>query len=258
VLSFIDNQGVELCIERRGNGRTHLLLLHGWISARRMWYDVVDRLDHNRFTVHMLDFRGCGLSDRPETGHHVEGYAKDVQAAFSAIGQTLIVAAHSMGGRVAQFVASAQPEQLERLILVAPGSPVGTRLTKRRIDAALAAWGSRRRIESFQRAAMTVAVPKEVMERITDDALVAQREAWFGDANSPPPLDFSERLGSIRVPTLCLAGENDLLAPPARIRRDVAKHIPGSRFVTLRNAGHNLPVEAPDEIAGAITSFAGA
>jgi pimeloyl-ACP methyl ester carboxylesterase len=35
----------------------------------------------------------------------------------------------------------------------------------------------------------------------------------------------------------------------------VAEAIAGCLFLTLRNAGHNLPVESPDEVAGIIERF---
>jgi pimeloyl-ACP methyl ester carboxylesterase len=255
LIDFIDNDGVRLCVERLGHGERHVLFLHGWISARRMWYEVARRLDSNGLTLHLLDFRGCGLSDRPPRGHHVEGYASDVIAALEAIAAPVTIAGHSMGGRVAQYVATQKPKQLERLLLVAPGSAGGPRVSKRRASFALEAFGSRKRIEAFQRAAMSVAVDDDVMQRLVDDALVAQREVWFGDPDRPATPDFSDRLAAIAVPTLCIAGAKDPLAPPLRVKADVAARIPGALLVTLRSAGHNLPVEAPDEIASAIMRF---
>ena len=256
MLEFFDNDGVQLCVERHGNGSRHVLFLHGWISARRMWFDVAQRLQNDRFTLHMLDFRGCGLSDRPARGHHVEGYASDVFAVLGGIDAPVTIVGHSMGGRVAQLVATRRPANLHRLILVAPGAAGGPRASKRRAALASEAFGNRRGIEAFQRAAMRSAVSDEVMLRIVDDALVAQREVWFGDPDRPAPFDFSDKLADIEVPTLCIAGEKDPLAPPVRVRTDVVQRIPGALFVTLRNVGHNLPIEAPDEIAGAIARFA--
>jgi pimeloyl-ACP methyl ester carboxylesterase len=103
---------------------------------------------------------------------------------------------------------------------------------------------------------MGVSVDAEIMRRIVDDALIAQREAWFGDPDRPASIDFSGDLRNIDVPVLCIAGAKDPLAPPTRVRPDVVQRIPGALFVTLRNAGHNLPIEAPAEIAGAIARFA--
>lgn len=256
MLTFIGNGGVDLCLERRGSGACHVLFLHGWISARRMWFDVVDRLDPERFTMHLLDFRGCGLSDRPMEGHHLDGYASDLRAAMESIGRPLILAGHSMGGKIAQYVASERPAQLRKLILVAPGTARGGKPSERQRNFALETFGNRQKIEAYQRAAMGVVPSGEAMQRIVEDALVAQREAWFGWYDNGRFTEFHDRLDRIDVPTLCIGGAKDPLVPPNRLKREVTQAIAGSLFVTLRNAGHNLPIEAPGEIAGAIASFA--
>ncbi|MDE2573246.1 MAG: alpha/beta fold hydrolase, partial [bacterium] len=82
---FIDNGGVQLCVESRGEGARHVLFVHGWISSRRMWYHLAELLDPAAFTLHLLDFRGAGRSDRPAQGHDLEGYASDLRAAIAAI-----------------------------------------------------------------------------------------------------------------------------------------------------------------------------
>lgn len=255
MLEFVDNAGVQLCVERRGIGTRHVLFLHGWISARRMWYDVADRLDPQRFTLHLLDFRGNGASDRPRTGHDLLGYVSDARAALAGIAAPAVVVGHSMGGKVAQYLASEHPANLEKLVLVAPGTASGGRASERHRQAAFQTYGSREKIEAFQRAAMARPLEAAVMERLVEDALVSQREHWEGWYDNGRFTEFMERLERIAVPTLCIGGSNDPLVPPSRIKRDVAQAIAGCLHVTLRDAGHNLPVEAPAEIAQAITSF---
>jgi pimeloyl-ACP methyl ester carboxylesterase len=221
-----------------------------------MWYDVADVLDPSIFTLHMLDFRGCGLSDRPMGGHDLLGYVADARAALASIEAPVTIAAHSMGGKIAQYLASEHPANLERMVLVAPGTASGGRATERQREAAIGSYGSRDRIEAFQRSAMSASVPFESMQRVVEDALLAQREHWIGWYDNGRFADFHERLSRIRVPSLCIAGAKDPLIPPSRARREVAQAIAGCVFVTLHNAGHNLPVEAPQEIAGAVTRFA--
>ena len=255
MVRFIDNGGVQLCIETRGNGPTHVLLLHGWISARRMWYGVAERLDPQQFTLHLLDFRGNGLSDRPADGHDLYGYVSDARAALQSIDAPVVLAGHSMGGKVAQYLASERPANLEKLLLVAPGTASGGRPSERHRANALQTFGSRAKIEAFQRAAMARTVDVDTMQRIVDDALVSQREHWYGWYDNGRFIEFMDRLKQIAVPALCIGGDKDPLVPPARLRRDVAGVIPGCLLVTLRDAGHNLPVETPDEIAGAIVSW---
>lgn len=255
MLEFVDNGGVQLCLERRGSGPRHVLFLHGWISARRMWYDVAERLDPHQFTLHLLDFRGNGASDRPAHGHDLLGYVSDARAALEGIDARVTIAAHSMGGKIAQYLAADHPANLERLVLAAPGTASGGRPSERHRRAALDTYGDRVKIEAFQRAAMTRSLEPAAMERIVEDALVSQREHWYGWYDHGRFEEFMERLSAIEVPTLCIGGAKDPLVPPARLKRDVAHAIPGCLHVTLREAGHNLPVEAPLEIAQALLSF---
>jgi 3-oxoadipate enol-lactonase len=254
--AFLQNGDVQLCLERRGHGPRNVLLVHGWISSRRMWYDVSARLNSAQVTLHLLDLRGCGLSDRPRVGHDLEGYASDVRAALSAIDAPVTLVGHSMGGKLAQYVAAERPVNLERLILVAPGTAAPGRASERHRELTLQAFGSRRRIEAFQRGAMRRGVDAEVMLRIVDDALIAAYEHWIGWYDNGRLTAFSERLRAIAVPVLAIAGAADPLVPASRVKREVAEAIEGALFVVLRETGHNLPIEAPDEIAQAIRRFA--
>ncbi|MGA7745440.1 MAG: alpha/beta hydrolase [Candidatus Aquilonibacter sp.] len=256
-MPFLENGAIRLCCERRGTGPRHLLFVHGWISSRRMWYDVAERLDRVAFTLHLLDFRGCGRSDRPREAHDLEAYASDLRAALASIASTVTLVGHSMGGKVAQYVAAEQPPNLERMILVAPGTARAARPSPRHRVLTLETYGSRARIERFQRSAMQREVSAEVMERIVDDALVASYEHWMGWYDTGRASEFADRLASIAVPVLAIAGSNDPLVSASQIKRDVTAAIGGALFVQLRDAGHNLPIEAPDDIAEAIRRFAG-
>ena len=220
-----------------------------------MWYDVVERLDPQAFSTSLLDFRGCGLSDRPTSGHDLAGYASDLRSALASIDASVTLVGHSMGGKLAQYIASERPANLERLILVAPGSAKGSRQSERHRELSFSAYGSRVRIERFQRAAMAREPSPQSMERILDDALVAQHEHWTGWYDRGRGVDFAERLAEIAVPTLVVAGRKDPIAPALRVKRDVAGEIPGALFVELLNVGHNLPIEAPGDVAAAIERF---
>jgi pimeloyl-ACP methyl ester carboxylesterase len=246
---FLFNDDLSLALETRGSGPRNVLFVHGWISSRRIFYDVVDRLDPERITSHLLDLRGSGVSDRAAAGHDVAGYASDLRAALADIGEPVDVVAHSMGGKIAQFVALDPPPNLRRLILFAPATARAVPLDPRHRALTEKAFGSRARIARFQRAAMVRELPSATLERLVEDALVAQREGWFGWYDRGRAEDFSDRLASIAVPTIVVAGERDPLAQPARVRRDVADMIPGATYVEFKNVGHNIPVEMPAESA---------
>ncbi len=255
IVRYLDNDGVSLALETRGAGPRRLLFAHGSISSRRIFYDLCANLDPAAYTLQLLDFRGAGLSDRPPDGYDLQGYAGDLRTAIAAAGESVEVVAHSMGGRVAQYVALDPPPNLKRLILIAPGTAKAIHANDRHRALTEAAFGSRLRIERFQRAAMVREIRPDSMERLIDDALVTPREAWFGWYDSGRLYDFSDRLGDIAVPTIVVGGERDPLVPPARLRRDVVNRINGALFVSLRNVGHNIPVEMPSELAGIIDRF---
>lgn len=64
-----------------------------------------------------------------------------------------------------------------------------------------------------------------------------------------------ERLGAVRAPTLVIHGEDDPLVP-VECGRDVARHIPGARMLTIPRMGHALPRAAWPAIIEAIAGHA--
>ena len=64
----------------------------------------------------------------------------------------------------------------------------------------------------------------------------------------------AEFLPEIAVPTLVLAGRLDRFTP-ASVQQRMADLIPDSELVWFDDAGHLLPIEAPDEVAAAIVDF---
>ncbi len=65
-----------------------------------------------------------------------------------------------------------------------------------------------------------------------------------------------ELLETLRVPTLVLAADADLLAPPALMRL-MAARIPGCEVATVADAGHSAHWERPDEWNRLVLGFLG-
>ncbi|MDO8375387.1 MAG: alpha/beta hydrolase, partial [Polaromonas sp.] len=61
-------------------------------------------------------------------------------------------------------------------------------------------------------------------------------------------------LGNIAVPTLCLAGELDLNAPPAVVEK-MAGRIPDAAYVCLPQVGHIANLEQPALFNNAVLTF---
>jgi 3-oxoadipate enol-lactonase len=67
-------------------------------------------------------------------------------------------------------------------------------------------------------------------------------------------IDTLPRLGAIRAPALCVAGELDKSSPPPVVKA-IADAIPGARYAELPGAPHMIFIEQPDETARVIGAF---
>ena len=66
--------------------------------------------------------------------------------------------------------------------------------------------------------------------------------------------DSTPLLSTISVPTLVLAGEEDLASPPEEVE-SMAKQISGSTFARIPEAGHLSNMENPGAFNAAILTF---
>lgn len=119
--------GAALYYEVHGSGAP-LVLLSGQANDHR-WWDAVRAAFEARFTTVVVDYRGTGRSDRPDTDtYSTPGFARDVLAVLdhAGIGRAHVYGT-SMGGRVAQWIAADHPERVDRLVLgcTSPGAPHG-------------------------------------------------------------------------------------------------------------------------------------
>jgi len=115
---------VHIAWERRGSGFP-LVLVHGLGYARWGWEPVADRLAE-QFEVILLDNRGIGESDAPPGPYTAAEMAADT---LRVMDEASIERAHlvgtSLGGMIAQELALAAPERVDKLVLVSttPGGP---------------------------------------------------------------------------------------------------------------------------------------
>lgn len=251
------NGDIQLLGEQRLAGPVHVVFAHGWISSRRMWHEVLRELDPS-ISATAFDFRGCGESDRTLVGHNLDGYASDLRCVLASIPGPVTLVGHSMGARIAQYVATAPPANLDGLLLVAPGVACTTVTVPRHRELTARAYGSRRRILAFQRGAMARNIADHIVEKIVEDALIAQREHWFGWYDQGRTLDFSRDLQSVILPVEVVAGGADPLIPVGRVQREVVDLFSGVQLTVVPDAGHNLAVEAPQIIVERIVAMTNA
>ncbi|MBR7514038.1 alpha/beta fold hydrolase, partial [Mycobacterium tuberculosis] len=74
----------------------------------------------DRYRIVATDHRGWGDSEAPADHYGIADLAADAEGVIEALGlRRYVLVGHSMGGKVAQRMASRRPNGLEGLVLVA-------------------------------------------------------------------------------------------------------------------------------------------
>jgi 3-oxoadipate enol-lactonase len=256
------NGDVRLAYETRGSGPP-LLLVHGLGYDRTGWGPLPGLLG-DALTVVLFDNRGVGASDVPSGPYAVSQLADDAAAVLDACGlERAHVLGVSLGGLVAQELALAHPERVDRLVLMStlPGGPRSRPMPQRAVDAFSRfptmppAEGLRLLVET----SLGVRGARERPELV--DEIYAYRLAsppplagWQAQAAAGASFDAFDRVGGIRAPTLVVQGTGDDIVDP-RNAGLLAELIPGARLELLADAGHLMFWEEAERVAGLVREF---
>jgi N-formylmaleamate deformylase len=119
VSGYVTSDGVRLHYLEYGQGRS-LVVVPGITSPAITWEFIAEELARD-FRVLVLDVRGRGLSDKPQTGFELPDYAADVAALVEQTGlERPAVLGHSMGARIAAAWAVIHPEPRGSLLIADP------------------------------------------------------------------------------------------------------------------------------------------
>ena len=262
---YANNDGVRIAYERHdgaGPDAPWILLVHGLGYARWGWEPVVDRLAE-RFRVLLFDNRGIGDSDVPDGPYTAAGMAGDALAVLDAAGvDRAHVAGTSLGGMVAQELARAHPERVDRLVLVCtvPGGDATVPMPQQTVD--LLARMPQLEPEVALRLAIenafsdeTVAARPELVERILAHRTAAPQDpaGWQAQASAGTTYTGGD-LGDLTMPTLVVHGTQDVVLDPDNARV-LADGLPDAELVFFEGAGHLLFWEQPDRFVEVVTDF---
>ncbi len=108
---------VELYSAVQGEGRP-FVVLHGFLGMGDNWKTFGNKLSEEGFEVHLPDMRNHGRSPHTKEMNY-DAMAGDVLDYCKRKGlEEIILMGHSMGGKIAMHVANANPDLIEKLIIV--------------------------------------------------------------------------------------------------------------------------------------------
>ncbi|MEU8951934.1 alpha/beta hydrolase [Streptomyces sp. NPDC048489] len=253
---YFDVQGGRLYAHvREGEGPT-LVFMHYYGGSHRTWRPVVEQLDASQPFV-SYDHRGWGQSTAVAGPYDMKQLADDTQRVIEDLGCTsYVLVGHSMGGKVAQLVASRRPDGLEGIVLVGPATPGPVGITPEWQEAVKHVYDSVGAVEQAIDGLLTNRpLSDELRRQICEDSTRPGEEVRWAWPLHGAVEDISAGLDAIEVPALVLAGSHDKVSPPETLREHLLPKISEADFVELEDIGHLSPLEAPHDVAAHISEF---
>jgi pimeloyl-ACP methyl ester carboxylesterase len=245
-----------------------IVLLHGTSDSLHTWDGWAAALRGQRRVIR-FDLPGFGLTGPdPQADYSIEAYVRFVLAVLDQLAvRSVVLGGNSLGGHIAWRTAHAQPDRVRRLVLVdAAGYPLPPVEVPMGFRLALS-WPANRVLEWVLPRGLVLSslrnvvgdpsrVTSEEVDRYYDMAVRAGNRRALARRLAKPDPDLSERIRSLRMPTLVLWGARDRLIPLQSGQR-FAHDIPGARLVVLEGLGHVPQQEDPLRSVAAVQRFLG-
>lgn len=116
----VETSGLRLHYTRTGGDKIPLVLAHGLTDNGLAWTRLARALEAT-YDLIMVDARGHGLSDKPETGYTPLDHMRDLVGLIQQLRlERPIVMGHSMGAVTASLVSAEYPELVRGTVLEDP------------------------------------------------------------------------------------------------------------------------------------------
>jgi pimeloyl-ACP methyl ester carboxylesterase len=159
-----------------------------------------------------------------------------------------------MSAKFAQHLALLAPARVAGQILVA-GCPTGEiPLPAELLDDWYGREGDAARMAEIVTSYASSPIEPELLDRFGQDAATVGRPALQGSLDACIKTSFADQVGSIAAPTLVVGGIHDAIFTPDVLRDAVVAPLPRARLALL-DAGHEVPLEQPRELAALIEAF---
>lgn len=258
------NDNLELYYEVTGNTASPetLVFLNGLSQSTLAWVLTTPHF-RDRYRIVLLDFIFQGQSAKKAPVRNFDQHAGDVKTLLDELKiEKANVIGLSYGSLVLQHLVLLYPDKVKKAVFMstfAHKTPyfeaIELAWTK-----ALEAGGYSLLLDVmlpsvlgedyFKNPLIPIEFMKQTRADINNDA-EALLKLMTATRERP---DYRERLNEIKIPSLILHGEKDLLLLP-HMALEVHKNIPGSKFELIKGVGHTLNLEAVGQSVELIRNF---
>ena len=247
--------GVELWFVDSGRPGVPIVLLHPNTGTCAVWEEQIAGLSRAGYRVIAFDRRGWGKSvPVPETGPQPGSIAGDLDALAEhlALDQFHLLGVAG-GGFAALDYAAWRPQRLRSLIV---GASTGAIADPEMADfiARIAIPDIRKQSAHYREigASYRGSNPEGVKRWVEIDEAARQAAAGFQPQLRTP--NTYAKIATIPTPTLVIAADADLLAPPALMQL-WARHMRNHEWAVIPDAGHAMAWERPGTFNDFVLDF---
>ena len=258
-LRQVDVSGAHVNYCEMGEGGRPIVFVHGLAGCWQNWLENIPYFARDHRVI-ALDLPGFGDSPMPPWEVTISNYGRLVDEFCRKLKvKECALVGNSMGGFISTEVAIAQPDWVEKLVLLSAAGISSVHVRRRpaealaRLLAASAGLSFELRERGLRRWRLRYAMFRNVFDaphRLRPELLW---EFAHGANNAPaflPALgallgyDFLERLDRVEVPTLIVWGRDDRVIPSADAL-EFERHVSDSRLVVFDRCGHVPMAERP-------------
>lgn len=247
-----------------------LVLLHGFGASGYSFSRLIPELSKH-FRVYAIDLKGFGKSPKPKnSGYSVYDQAVLVDRFLKEHDlRNIILIGHSYGGGVALSLVLMDPKRVEKMVLI-DSACYDQRLPK------LIRWlqiplvgkigffiipSSLEVKESYRYAFYDDSkIPEDIVKEYTKNLYLPNaKSVYFKTTKELIPEDIdkiSKKYATIKIPTLLIWGENDIVIPKDKAYR-LHKDLKNSKLVIIPKCGHIPHEEKPKEVLKVLKKFLG-
>ena len=241
----------------KGEGKCHLVLLHGWGLNAEVWDCIIEPLSPH-FTLHLVDLPGFGRSQ----GLGAMPLEAMAEAVLSRAPERAIWLGWSLGGLVASQVALAHPDRVQALVTVASSPCFSEQEDWPGIKASVLSGFQQQLSEDFQRTVerflalqtLGTETARQDARRLKSAVLalpMPDTAVLNGGLEILKTVDLRQALMQLSMPFLRLYGRLDGLVP-RKIAPQLDALWPASRSLVIDKAAHAPFISHPGAFCDAL------
>ena len=269
---------IEIAYKMLGKGDP-ILLYNGASDGMDAWDPSLLRILSSNHTVIVFDSRGLGNTTMGSKPYNYQQLANDAAGLLDALKISKAdVMGYSLGSYIAQQIAIMYPDKVNTLILV--GSSCGgkdhtpkpaeflklqSEIVNKSLNNVSISQEEMKELVAASVGSGWIKLHPEVLENIptmqqakpglSPEAMNNQNNVGKHWEDNPNWSGACDELAKLDKPTLVITGMDDNMYAPHVNSLKIAEKIPGAWLVQIKNAGHAVPDQYPEEIGKIMNTF---